>query len=143
MAAQSSPSRPRVARRRRVFTLAEANRTLPLVSRIVRDIVQCHRQAIDLQTRLEMTVKPIKQPAEIRKQLETTLERLQEYADELHSLGAELKDPETGLIDFPSHHHGREICLCWKLNEAAIEHWHELHAGYAGRQVVSLLDAEA
>ncbi|MFI5379680.1 MAG: DUF2203 domain-containing protein [Tepidisphaerales bacterium] len=139
MAAQSSPSRPRSARRRKHFSLAEANRSLPLVSRIVRDIVQRHRAAVDTQVRLE-TAGTLAQIRDIRDSLETSLERMQEYVDELTKLGVELKDPETGLVDFPGRHQGREICLCWRLGEERVQHWHELHAGFSGRQPVSLLE---
>lgn len=46
----------------------------------------------------------------------------------------ELKDPERGLVDFPAIREGREVFLCWESGESDIEHWHELDAGYAGRE---------
>jgi hypothetical protein len=139
MATQSTPSRSRPARRRKPFTLEEANRTLPLVGRIVRDIVQCHQEAMQMQIRLEAANRS-RQPAGIsHADLQRTLDRLGGYADELRALGVELKDPENGLVDFPSRHHGREIFLCWRLGEPAIAYWHELQGGYAGRRPVSAL----
>lgn len=45
-----------------------------------------------------------------------------------------IKDVERGLIDLPSLRDGREIFLCWEKDEEDIEHWHELDAGYAGRE---------
>ena len=45
-----------------------------------------------------------------------------------------IKDAERGLIDFPALHGDREVFLCWELDEDDIEYWHELDAGYAGRQ---------
>ena len=56
------------------------------------------------------------------------------FVEELQRLGIELKDPEKGLIDFPCLFEGREIYLCWKHGEDSIEHWHEIYAGFAGRQ---------
>jgi hypothetical protein len=53
-------------------------------------------------------------------------------------LGAELKDPRVGLIDFLAQVDGRDVYLCWKLGEDEIAYWHELEAGFAGRQ--SLLE---
>jgi hypothetical protein len=53
---------------------------------------------------------------------------------EVHELGAEVKDLRMGLIDFPSLLDGRTVYLCWKLGETGIAFWHELDAGYAGRQ---------
>jgi hypothetical protein len=51
-------------------------------------------------------------------------------------MGIELKDPEQGLIDFRSIREGREVYLCWKLGEERVSHWHEIDAGFAGRQAL-------
>jgi len=54
---------------------------------------------------------------------------------ELHEAGVQLKDYSRGLIDFPSMKEGRIVLLCWQLGEdERIEWWHELEAGFAGRQ---------
>lgn len=54
---------------------------------------------------------------------------------ELEELGVQLKDYERGLIDFPSLRDGRVILLCWQLGEGdQIEWWHDVEAGFAGRQ---------
>jgi hypothetical protein len=45
-----------------------------------------------------------------------------------------LRDLDRGLVDFPSLRDGEEVYLCWVDGEPAIEYWHELDAGYAGRQ---------
>ena len=54
--------------------------------------------------------------------------------DLVQSLGAELKEIRTGLIDFRSPRDDRVIYLCWRLGEPRILFWHELDAGFAGRQ---------
>ena len=66
--------------------------------------------------------------------LEDDQNRMQELVDELAELGVELKDFFVGLVDFPCWSNGREICLCWKLDESSIDHWHEVWAGFAGRK---------
>lgn len=54
---------------------------------------------------------------------------------ELFEMGVQLKDYSRGLIDFPSMREGRVVLLCWQLGEKEeIEFWHELEAGFAGRQ---------
>jgi hypothetical protein len=53
---------------------------------------------------------------------------------ELRELGVEMKGMDIGLVDFPGEIDGRPVCLCWRLGEPAVAHWHELDAGYAGRQ---------
>lgn len=45
-----------------------------------------------------------------------------------------LRDPETGLIDFPSELAGREVFLCWRLGEDDVAHWHDVEAGFLGRK---------
>ena len=45
-----------------------------------------------------------------------------------------LKDPRTGLVDFRSVRDGRVVYLCWRLGEDRIRYWHDLDAGFAGRQ---------
>lgn len=54
---------------------------------------------------------------------------------EIYESGVQLKDYTRGLIDFPSMREGRVILLCWQLGEGdEIEWWHELEAGFIGRQ---------
>lgn len=63
------------------------------------------------------------------------LYRVGEVANELHEMGVQLKDYSRGLIDFPSLREGRVVLLCWQLDDAdELEWWHELEAGFAGRQ---------
>ena len=54
--------------------------------------------------------------------------------DAITERGIEIKDPDQGLCDFWAVHEGREVYLCWKLGEARIDFFHDLHAGFAGRQ---------
>ena len=126
------PSRPR-----RRFTLAEANKSLALVKRIVGDIVQTHARALQLQE--ELASSSSKRQNEVKERLETEMHHLEDYVDELSEIGCELKDYEMGLIDFTGRHRGHDVCLCWKLGEETIAFWHECDAGFAGRQPVATL----
>lgn len=128
-----SPSRPR-----RRFTLQQANATLPLVRRIVGDVVRTHSEAARAQQQLEKVVGAAEQKP-IQARFEHAMHRLEDFVDELSEIGCELKDYQTGLIDFTGRHMGRDICLCWKLGEEHIAYWHEVNTGFAGRKPVSLL----
>lgn len=55
---------------------------------------------------------------------------------EFHSREIQIKDLDRGLIDFPSLIGEREVFLCWEQGEPDVEFWHELDAGYAGRQAL-------
>ena len=72
--------------------------------------------------------------AQIEDELTKDSERLHEYVEELRTLGVEPKNGPEGLIDFPSLIDGRVVYLCWKLGEPEVLHWHELEAGFPGRQ---------
>lgn len=125
----------------RSFTADEANRTLPLVSRIVRDIVTLYPQWRERVNALELAAVTAR--ADDVDPRVTVLEReAQDLAGEIEScireireLGIEYKTPlDAGLVDFPAEVGGRNVYLCWQLGEPAVEYWHEVDAGYAGRQ---------
>ena len=64
----------------------------------------------------------------------STVGELHQLLQEFQEREIQIKDLERGLIDFPAILDGREVFLCWEQAEADIDHWHELNAGYAGRQ---------
>jgi hypothetical protein len=47
-----------------------------------------------------------------------------------------VRDLEAGLVDFPAFRGGREVYLCWHVDERAVGHWHAAEAGYAGRRPI-------
>jgi hypothetical protein len=104
----------------------------------VADIVQAQQVASELHTQAELLSG--REQLDAQGEVQRQMDRLQEYVDELTEIGVELKDFQTGLIDFVARHQGRDIYLCWKLGEEQITHWHELQAGFAGRQPVSMLE---
>jgi hypothetical protein len=58
-------------------------------------------------------------------------------AAEVEAFAAErilLRDPETGLLDFPGELDGRPVYLCWRADEELVGHWHDLTSGFAGRR---------
>ena len=48
--------------------------------------------------------------------------------------GILLRDPETGLVDFPAMRNGEPVYLCWRLGEERVGHWHPLDTGFSGRR---------
>lgn len=133
---------------KKFFTVAEANATLPLVSAIVRDITDL---AGDLRDRYQRLVKlqgdeanPSdvyqEELARIVENFERDQERLEEFERELHNLGVHQKDRHLGLVDFPCWLVDREVYLCWRQGEDNVAHWHEVDAGFAGRQSISTPD---
>ena len=135
----STPKPLRPSRPKRRFTLAQANSTLPLVKRIVGDIVRTHGLILKYQAELER--QSLNKEAQGR--LDDAVTHLEDYVDELSDVGCELKDYQIGLIDFVGRHQRRDVYLCWKLGEERIGYWHEIEAGYAGRQPIATLREDA
>ncbi|HUH14145.1 MAG TPA: DUF2203 domain-containing protein [Longimicrobiales bacterium] len=122
----------------RFFSLPEARRTLPLVRRIVADIVAAWPP---LQARLrtlhERTRERAGDDAEmaaLRGEVEREAEVVNGYLDELRSIGCLFKGFEEGLVDWYARWDGRTIQLCWKHDEDDISWWHEVETGFAGRR---------
>ena len=127
--------------RKKFFTVEEANATLPLLRAILRDVTSLAHELRDRdQRRLRLESSGSSGAAheeevqKIYEELERDQDRLREYVDELKSLNVELKDFFTGLVDFPCWMDDREVYLCWKMDEPDVSHWHEMDAGFAGRQ---------
>jgi hypothetical protein len=133
------------APRKKYYTVAEANATLPLVQAIVRGVAELARDLKDRYERLARLAPPgresmgeawAEEVRQVRDDFERDQDRMRDYEDELRRLSVELKDYEVGLIDFPCWMNNREVCLCWKLGEPEVGFWHETDAGFAGRQRV-------
>jgi hypothetical protein len=135
--ASTSASRP-PRKGKKYFTVAEANRALVYVSKVVDEITGCYHEVMELRKQIEQ-VDHLDSQNPIRVEYEGLMDSLNELIDELHQVGVELKDLELGLLDFPSVYEGREIYLCWRRGESEVSAWHEVDAGYAGRQDVSVM----
>jgi len=125
------------------FTVEQANRTLPLVRKIVGDIVSQHRRwreailELDLVSQSAHPEEQLVRAEELNREVIALSRELDGYQRELNQLGIQLKDPRLGLVDFPSDIGGRSVLLCWRLGEPEVQFWHETDAGYAGRQPLS------
>jgi hypothetical protein len=127
----------------RLFTIEQANATLPLVRAITTDLSTLAREVMERRHRLALLTAGrdlkagdpyVEELAQTEADLEKDTLRLQGFVDELRELGVEAKGALDGLVDFPSLMDGRIVYLCWRLGEPEVLHWHELEAGYAGRQ---------
>jgi hypothetical protein len=121
----------------RIFTLEQANRTLPLVSRIVADIVRQHKKVCDLEDiyqRPGSGASSEEGRVALRDKCLAEVELLRELRDELAAVGCQLKDWRRGIVDFFAIRDGRPIEFCWRLGEDRISHWHDAGAGFRARQ---------
>lgn len=137
----------RRVRGREIFTVEQANATLPLVRAIVSDLVGLSRHVIErrrtLSALLERQERGPGDPyhdelVHINHELDKDSRRLQEYVEELRELGVEPTDGPEGVVDFPAILNGRKVCLCWRLGEPEVGYWHEVGAGYRQRRALAL-----
>jgi len=127
-----TPSMPRY------FTLAEANQVLEMI-RPWLDEIQTIRQKIlahqpELWSVMEKTAGNGGNPTLSR--MMNSFDRLDELVHKIQDSGALIKDINSGLLDFPALREEREVYLCWKHGEHDIQFWHEVEAGFAGRQPI-------
>lgn len=131
------------------FTLSEANRTLPLVKRIVADITALYPEWRSLVNQYEVVAAQARpdwgesaEQVRLRLEIEAVARRMQEFLRELEQIGCVFKGFDEGLVDFHGRLDDRDIFWCWKQGEDEIRHWHDLDAGYAGRKAVPELVGE-
>lgn len=128
------------------FTIATANATLPLVRRIVEDVVTLSQEISDTQERLAFTVSDRDDLAdEYSKELravEAETEKksllLESCIDELLELNTLTGSVREGFVDFPASRDGQKICLCWQLGEPEVMYWHCVDEACNHRQLVDL-----
>lgn len=137
---------------RKVFTVDQANAALPLVRAIAKDLAELSRDVIERRERLSLLLRGrerekrdlyAEELAQVQEELESDNERLRVYVEELRELGVDPKDGPEGLIDFPAVMDGRAVYLCWKLGEPEVLYWHDLEAGFRGRQSLTAGSANA
>jgi len=131
----------------RHFTVEEANAALAVVGPLVEQLVatrQEHVAALERQEELEHKIRgngggiPPAELAAASAEVDTVARRLARLVDEIGEQGAEVKDVETGLIDFPALRGGETVLLCWQLGEDEIGWWHTVEDGFAGRRPLPL-----
>ena len=133
----------------RHFTPEEANAALeqvrPLVEQLVAGRTE-HIAALERQEELERKIRgngggiPPAKLAQATAEVDALARRLAQLVDEIAGHGAEVKDLDSGLIDFPALRNGETVLLCWQLGEDEIGFWHGTDDGYAGRRPLPFED---
>ncbi len=114
-----------------------------MVKRVVADITALYPKWRELVYRYEYAAAQARpewgesnEQLELRGDIEAVARNINQYLEELEHVGCVFKGFEQGLVDFYGKLDGRDVFWCWKVGEDRIEHWHDLEAGYAGRQPV-------
>lgn len=120
----------------RLFTLDQAQALIPQVRALLKDVLDAREKIVDAQPELWPVLEKAVGNGGGKKAGEMLrfFEIIQKNVQAIEAMGIEIKDINTGLIDFPSDRAGRVVYLCWRYGEGDIAYWHELDAGFAGRQ---------
>lgn len=122
----------------RYFTLQEANETLNAIRPLMDEVQRIRKKILEKQPEawpaLEKSLgnggnRALSNMVQDFEKLDALVHRIQET-------GTLIKDINLGLLDFPALKDRREVYLCWQSGEGEIAFWHEVEAGYAGRQPI-------
>ena len=130
------------------FSVGDVEALIPALERIFVHVLQIRAGLRGIEAQLEragvrMSREELLEsddgPPEIRRAKAVFRGFYEALADEIErvrDLGGEVKDVETGLVDFPGLRRGEEILLCWRLGEKKLGFWHPVDSGFAGRRPV-------
>jgi hypothetical protein len=120
------------------FTVEQANAALVLIRPLMGQLLEIREVILSKQPDLE----PMLQKAlgnggsSLASEVAMDVAEMQDLVLQIQSTGALFKDLSSGLVDFLSKRDGRDIYLCWRFGEEEVEYWHDLDAGFAGRQPI-------
>ena len=126
----------------KLFTIEEAERMIPKLEEIVQHLIITKKSAMEAGQELASIQEEMKSGNSVRAadlvnkrtELDFLVRILNEGLDTIEQLGAQPKDIDLGLVDFPTVIEGEEVLLCWKYGEKSIDFYHNLIEGFAGRK---------
>ncbi|MHB1023235.1 MAG: DUF2203 domain-containing protein [Acidobacteriaceae bacterium] len=130
----------------RTFTLQEAQTLLPVLEALLKRAIVAkekveafEQQLQELQQRILVAggmIVDVSTVARQRAERDVALKEAQDTLAEMDAIGVQVKDLNTGLLDFPCQLEDQVVLLCWKSGETEITHWHTMESGFQGRQPI-------
>lgn len=122
------------------FTLKEANEALKTIRPLMDEVMLIRQRILDKQPEIWSAVEKSAGNGgnPVLAKMVFEFEKFDALLHSIQDAGAQIKDVNIGLLDFPAQKDGREVCLCWQHGEGDIAFWHEVDEGYAGRQSIEL-----
>lgn len=136
----------------RFFTQGEANALMERLQPRVRELrrtydvlVECSRHVEDIgivygEKAKDPTCEAFPEWQEYAERFQLLSANVQHLVDGIQALGAQVKDPAVGLLDFYAKRGAEVVFLCWRLGEERVEHWHTLAEGFTGRKPIAQVD---
>ena len=131
----------------RTFTLDEAQMLLPILESLLKQAINGKKLIEDVDNELQETAHRVflnggtllnvVHLARRKAEREKAIRRIKDALAEIDATGVQVKDIDTGLLDFPCKVEGEILLLCWKLGETQITHWHGTNEGFAGRKPIN------
>jgi len=127
----------------KIFTVKEANEALPRLSRLLTGVRDRWRFLSGHKGKPAFILEEyhIVEEGPVSPDYFKALMAVRRALREVERIGVQVKDIDSGLVDFPARLYGRDVLLCWRLGEEEVRFWHDLEAGFNGRQ--PLPDPEA
>ncbi len=130
----------------KLFTLDEAQNLLPIAESLLNRALEARQAAEELDDELTSLMRRIVaqggmqvNAADVQRRrstLEALIQRAKDSLQELDAIGVQVKDLDSGLLDFPCDLEGETVLLCWKRGEPRIGFWHRMEDGFRGRQPI-------
>ncbi len=130
-----------------MFTLTEAERTRAEVEPLLLEAMAARRRMIELDQQLGSLAERIQRQgglavsydsaAKLRMDHDAFIDSIQSSLDAIHATGCQVKDLDTGLLDFPGRINGQDICYCWRVGEERIRFYHGQDEGFSGRKPIA------
>jgi len=120
------------------FTLEQANEILVKIRPLIAELLELRQEILKKQPQAWPVVEKSagNGGGKLASELVQDFDRIDSLVKEVNATGAILKDINSGLVDFLALRDGREVYLCWRFNEPEIQYWHDIQAGFAGRQPI-------
>ncbi len=120
------------------YTLVEANEALQVIRPLMEEVMRIRQRILANQPEIWSAVEKSAGNGgnPILSKMVLEFEKFDALIHKIQDAGAQIKDINIGLLDFSAQKDGREVYLCWQHGEGDIAYWHEVDAGYAGRQPI-------
>ncbi len=119
----------------RHFTREEANALLPQLTAMLSQLQDSKDELTDAEAHEALSeAAPANGGGEEGRQVGVAFLEVRRLLETIEQSGIVLRDIDRGLVDFPTVMDGREVYLCWELGEDDVGYWHDMDAGYGGRE---------
>lgn len=126
-----------------IYTPEQANQMLPWLTERLRELISAGTELRNAQNTVQSLTRRARgnghhdvsrELSEAEQDAERGMRRVRELLNEINGRGIQVRDIDTGLVDFPGERQGEPIWLCWKFGETEVGHWHEFDQGYSSRK---------